>query len=276
MNRRDYQKSDYIEQKTLEYYFDWDKNKAYNVFKIRHSLNSTWFELYMKLFMEHLWYKMNKEIWWLKADGGIDLRGLNWEQKIYIQCKKYIKNNLYKGKINVWDIRNFFWGVVSADKKYKDSLLIFVNSAEYTDSAKEFAKLNNIELWDYKDIWEMYYTYSFKDFLAELEIKWYKKENYTKYYQTSIQNISIKDLNDNDIFKYLSNIRNKIATEEKGIWDRNTWLIFSNELLQDFSKKRPYNMPLLKRINTKHSYEKKYIQKYWKNIIKWFNILYQR
>jgi len=275
MNKRDYQKSDYIEQKTLEYYFKWNKEKAYNVFKVRHSLNSIWFELYIKFYMEHLWYKMNKEIWWLKADGWIDLRWLHWKQRIYIQCKKYIKNHLYKWKINVWDIRNFFWWVVSTDNKYKDALLIFINSAEYTDSAKEFAKLNNIELWSYKEIWDMYYSYSFKDFLHELKKRWYKKENYTKYYQTSIQDISIKDLNNDDIFMYLKNIRSKIAGDEKHIWDKNTWLVFSDKLLQDFSKQRPYNIYLLKQINTKNYHDKIHIKKYWNHIVEWLSILYQ-
>jgi len=268
-----FKKSNYIELKTLEYYFNGDTKKAENVYKIRHCLKAEWFELFIKFYLEELKYKMNKWIWWLKADGWIDLKWTIDNQKIYIQCKKYFKNHLFKWNINVWQIRNFFWWVVSEDHKYKNSIKIFASTLDYTSVAKGFANKNNIELWDYTDIASICEVYNFEDFEKALIGRWIRTEKYISSYQYGIAPIKEFELDEDDIYLFLSNIREKLAIKNNK--DSNVWFIYKNETLRIFAKNRPYNYQWLKKvekfIDTPN--EVSHLYKYWKEVIKWLNML---
>jgi hypothetical protein len=55
-----YNKSNFIELKTLEYYFNGDTKKARDVYKIRHCLKSDGFELFIKFYFQKLGLKMKK------------------------------------------------------------------------------------------------------------------------------------------------------------------------------------------------------------------------
>lgn len=76
------------------------------------------------------------------ADGGIDIYAIN-EQPIYkgkyiIQCKRYSKN------IGVSTIRDLY-GVISSEKANKG---ILITNSQFTQTAKDFANDNQIELID--------------------------------------------------------------------------------------------------------------------------------
>jgi hypothetical protein len=268
-----YYKSNFIELKTLQYYFDWDTKKAENVYKIRHCLKSDGFELFIKFYFEKLGFKMNKWIWGHKADWWIDLKWDTDSQKIYIQCKKYIKNHNYKWKINVWEIRNFFWGVVSLDKNFENTLKIFINTWDYTDYARNFWKDNNIEIWDYEDIASICEVYNYEDFKDDLRERKLKIGNYISYHQSGISPVRAEELDDEDIFIYLSNIREKLAKKYEN--ESNLGLIYTNETLKVFAKKRPHNLLWLKEIwdLVHNDFEKYHVSIYWKEILKWLQLL---
>ena len=107
-----FQKENYIELKTLEYYLWWDTKLAKDLFLLRHELNSLWFEKYIKFRLKKLWYKMKNNTGWNKADWWIDLKGSYNDIPVYIQCKKYIKNSTYKWISRISDIRNFHSWVI--------------------------------------------------------------------------------------------------------------------------------------------------------------------
>ncbi|MFK7780654.1 MAG: restriction endonuclease [Candidatus Gracilibacteria bacterium] len=109
-----FQKSNYLELKTLEYYFGGDINKARNVFNIRHKLNSRGFEIYIKYCLKELGFNMSAYTGGYKADGGIDLKCKY--PPLYVQCKKYMKNHTHKRKVSIGELRNFYGGVVSIYK----------------------------------------------------------------------------------------------------------------------------------------------------------------
>lgn len=268
-----YNKSNFIELKTLEYYFDGDTKKARDVYKIRHCLKSDGFELFIKFYFQKLGLKMKKWIWWHKADWGIDLHWEIGDQKIYIQCKKYIKNHTYKGKINVWEVRNFFWWVVSMDKAYENAMKIFVNTWDFTSYALDFWKNNDIEIWNYEDIASICEVYNYESFLNELKAGAYDLNRYISYQQSWMIPFLQEELNEEDIFIYLSNIREKLA----GIYesDMNIGYIYRDDTLKIFAKQRPHNLEALKEISKsiKDSFEKSHVQKYWKEIIKGLEIL---
>lgn len=264
-----YNKSNFIELKTLQYYFEWDIKKARDVYEIRHFLKSDGFELFIKLYLEKLDFKMKKWIAWQRADGGIDLKWSAHKQKIYIQCKKYIKNHLYKWKINVWEIRNFFWWIVGIDGNFKNALKIFVNTGHYTDHAKKFAKDNNIEIWDYKDIASICEVYNYSDFKKDLKVKGFQIEDYISSYQSGIYPVQESELDEDDIYLYLSNIREKLA--ETYTNDSQVWFIYKNETLRIFAKNRPQNLNALKEIWK--LVDDSRIDIYWREIIRWLNLL---
>jgi len=241
-----FKKSNYIELKTLEYYFKWNTKKAREVYKVRHCLKSDWFELFIKYYFKKLWYEMNKWIWWLKADGWIDLRWYWNYQNIYIQCKKYIKNNKFKWVIGIWDIRNFFWWIVSIDENYKNTFNLFINTWTYTSYARNFAENNGIELWDYEDIASICEVYNYEDFLYDIKKKWYKLGKYLSYQQNWMFPIKQDDLTEEDIFIYLSNIREKLASVYHN-WNNHGY-IYKDTTLRIFAKNRPYNLKELKKI----------------------------
>lgn len=268
-----YNKSNFIEFKTLQYYFDWDVKKAKDVYKIRHCLKSDGFELFIKFYFQKLGLKMKNGTWGHKADWGIDLHWEAGEQKIYVQCKKYIKNHTYKGKINVGEVRNFFWWVVSMDKNYSEAMKIFVNTWDFTSYALDFWKENDIEIWNYEDIASICEAYNYEDFVADLKKWWYKLGSYLSYQQSWMIPFLHEELNEEDIFIYLSNIREKLA----GIYESDTkiWYIYKDETLKIFAKQRPHNLKALQEISklVKGSFEKSHIDTYWEEIIKGLKIL---
>jgi len=268
-----YNRANFIELKTLEYYFNWDKTKAREVYKIRHCLKAEGFELFIKFYLQKLGFKMNRWNWWLRADWWIDLHWESKDQKIYIQCKKYIKNHTYKWKINIGEVRNFFWWVVAEDTTFENALKIFVNTWDYTAYAREFGSINNIEIWDYEDIASICESYNYESFLQELKDKDYKLNTYISYQQSWMIPFLEEELDDNDIYLYLSNIREKLAYQYED--ESNIGLIYTNETLKIFAKKRPHNLRSLKQIkNTiKSDFEKYHIDKYWEEIIKWLKML---
>jgi hypothetical protein len=71
-----------------------------------------------------------------------------------------------------------------------------------------------------------------------------------------------EELNEEDIFIYLSNIREKLA----GIYesDMNIGYIYRDDTLKIFAKQRPHNIEALKEISKsiKDSFEKSHVEKY--------------
>lgn len=275
------QKSNYLELKTLEYYFWWDDNKAKNVFNIRHKLNSRWFELYIKYYLKKLWFNMSSFTGWLKADWWIDLKCK--EPSLYVQCKKYIKNNFHKWNVSVSEIRSFYWWVVSEYKwniQNKGVIMLFATTWSYTHYSKHFAKLNNIDLFDYKDIWDISEIYSLEDFLEEFKNKWYKVENILnkEYIQIEIELNQIKfnfnDLQEDDILLFLKNIRDNIV-ETLDLENDKTWLIFNDSTLKEIASKKIFNIWWLKEYykNCKNEYEQNHIYEYMNYLVNWLIIL---
>jgi hypothetical protein len=205
------QKEIFIELKTLEYYL-WNKNKAKALFELRHKLTSRWFELYIKYWLKKLWYKMSNFTWWNKADWWIDLK---WEYKwfkVYVQCKKYIKNSNYKWKVSISDIRNFYAWVASLynwNIENKKIFMLFATTWDYTDTAIEFAKKNNMKLLNFEKLADRLEKYSLKDFFQDF--KWDINNIINKNYITnSLIDFSINDLQQEDLFNYFKNIREYI------------------------------------------------------------------
>ncbi len=273
------QKSNYLELKTLEYYFWWDYKKAKSVFNIRHKLNSRWFELYIKYYLKKLWFNMSSFTWWLKADWWIDLKWIN--PPLYVQCKKYLKNNNYKWIISIWDMRNFYGWVVSLynwNIQNKNIIMLFATTWSYTHSSKDFAMKSNIDLFDYKDIWNISEYYSLEDFLEEFKNKWYKVENILnkEYIQVEMNQLSFNysDLQESDILLFLKNIRENIVSIIN-IDEKETWIILSDNTLKEIANKRISNIWWLKEYlkNFNNEYEEDHIYKYGKELIKWLEIL---
>lgn len=273
------QKSNYLELKTLEYYFWWNQKKAKNVFDIRHKLNSRWFELYIKYYLTKLWFHMSPFTWWLKADWWIDLKCKN--PPLYVQCKKYIKNNNYKWIIRIWDMRNFYGWVVSLyhwNIQNKNIIMLFATTWSYTHSSKIFAINNNIDLLDYKDLWNISESYSVDDFLEEFQNKWYKVDNILnqEYLQIEMNQLSFhyNDLKENDILLFLKNIRENIVSIIN-IDEKETWIILSDTTLKEIANRRISNIWWLKKYlkSLNNEYEKEHIYKYGQEFIKWIEIL---
>lgn len=273
------QKSNYLELKTLEYYFWWDYKKAKSVFDIRHKLNSRWFELYIKYYLKKLWFNMSSFTGWLKADWWIDLKWIN--PPLYIQCKKYIKNNNYKWIISIWEMRNFYGWVVSLynwNIQNKGIIMLFATTWSYTHSSKDFAMKNNIDLFDYKDIWYISENYSLEDFLEEFKNKWYKVDNILnkEYIQVEMNQLSFNynDLKESDILLFLKNIRENIVSIIN-IDEKETWIILSDNTLKEIANKRISNILWLKKYlkSLNNEYEEDHIYRYGKELIKWIEIL---
>lgn len=273
------QKSNYLELKTLEYYFWWDIKKAKNVFNIRHKLNSRWFELYIKYYLKKLWFNMSSYTGGYKADWGIDLKCK--KPPLYVQCKKYIKNYNHKWKVSVWEVRNFYWWVVSLynwNIQNKEIIMLFATTWSYTHYSKEFAKKNHIEMLDYKDIWEFSKQYTLEEFLTEFKNKWYKVENILnkdfKQLEFNQMSFNFTDLKEDDLLLFLKNIRDNIV-ETLNIEDDKTWNILKDSTLEEIAKKRISNIWWLKEFykSCKNEDEQNHIHKYMSELVKWLKIL---
>lgn len=259
-------KSNYIELKTLEYYFNGNTKKAENVYKIRHYLKSDWFELFIKLYFEKFGIDMS-DISWQHPDWWIDLKWYINGEKVYIQCKKYTKNHTYRKGVTIWDIRGFLWWIVSIDRDYTSAKKIFINTADYSSPSRRFAKENDIELWDYTDIASICEEYNFEEFKKDIKLQNLESNKYISDYQQWLFPVFYRDLNENDIYIYLANIREKLAVESKS----SRWFVYSNPTLKAFAKNRPYNLEVLKK--TWNIEEDSNTDFYWREILKWLQLL---
>ena len=207
-----FQKENYIELKTLEYYLWWDKKLAENLFCLRHRLNSLWFEKYIKFRLRKLWYIMKNNTWWDEADWWIDLKGKYKDVPVYIQCKKYIKNSTYKWISRISDIRNFYAWVIDEIwvKNFSDDkvFLVFITTWSFTQDARTFAKRNNIRLIDYKEVANMTIKYPLEEFYKDIgNTNNIINKKFNK--QTNLINFTFDDLLPNDIFNFvITNSRN--------------------------------------------------------------------
>lgn len=274
-----YQKSNFLELKTLEYYFWWDSNKAKNVFNLRHKLNSRWFELYIKYYLKKLWFDMSLYTGWTNPDWWIDLKCK--KPPLFVQCKKYIKNNNYKWIVGVLEMRSFYWWVVSQYKwniQNKDIIMLFATTWSYTHESRHFAKINDIDLLDYKDLWEISELYTLEEFLEEFENKWYKVKNILNQEYTQIEmnqmSFNFSELKEPDILLFLKNIRDNIV-ETLDIEEVKTWNILNDLTLKEIAKKRISNIWGLKEFykNCKNDYEQEHIWKCLNKLVKWLEIL---
>lgn len=246
-----FQKENYIELKTLEYYLWWNTKLAKDLFLLRHELNSLWFEKYIKFRLKKLWYIMKNNTWWNKADWWIDLKGSYKDIPVYIQCKKYIKNSTYKWISRISDIRNFHSWVIDdfGVKNYatKEVFLVFITTGSFTQDARSFAKRNNIRLIDYKEVANMTQNYSLNDFYKEIGNTTNiinKKFNQ----QTNLINFSFDDLLQEDLFQYFKNIRSYIVSDIMKLPENVTWFeTFDDNTLKDFAQQRIHNFIGLKK-----------------------------
>jgi len=273
--------SSYIEKKILEYYLEWDSNSAERVFEIRHRLNKcNWFEEYIKYYYNSKWYKIKPQTWWCNPDWWIDLRwDYNWK-KVYIQCKKYrqtfISQEKYSHIENKWyiwisNVRDFFWWVVNEWKWciWNNIEMIFVTTWRYSKEAIKFAKDNNIQLKDFRDISRISKKYSLDDFLYDYESNWWDinriiNKNYKKEPAINKNQLTIDDINTNDLYNYFKNIIPELNWKE---WIR--------ESLNDFIKERNSNW-WLQNFYKKHCNKEtiNILEKKEKEISKWLQIFY--
>jgi len=281
------QKNNYIELKTLEYYL-WDKLQAQNIFNIRHMLTPRGFEVYIKYYLKSIWYKMTNFIWWNKPDWWIDLKWTYKNFEVFVQCKKYIKNSDFKWKVWVWELRNFYWWVVSefnGNISNKNVFMLFVTTGSYSHTAKKFAKNSNIRIIDYQDLAkqsETYNLYLFEKMYKENSKRW----NFTNFLSkkflstpSPIVQYSFDDLQENDIFIYLKNIRSHIIDDILNINEVQTSTnIFKDGILHQIAYRRITNYTWLHNFHQKYGnkvneLDKSYLVNYAGEIIKWLQIL---
>jgi len=156
--------------------------------------------------------------------------------------------------------------------------MLFATTWSFTHYSKGFAKKNDMELFDYRDIWEISEQYTLEKFLKEFKDKWYKVENLLNkdYTQIEINQMSFtfKDLQEDDLLLFLKNIRDNIV-ETLNIEDDKTWNILKDSTLEQIAKKRILNIWWLKEFhkNCKNEFEQNHIHKYMNELVKWLNIL---
>jgi ssDNA-binding Zn-finger/Zn-ribbon topoisomerase 1 len=103
------------------------------------------FEFFVSEAFKKKWY--NSKIWPGRGDDWIDVWAWKKNETILIQCKKWKSNGVY---IWVKEVREFF-GVISS---YKWSKGIYITTTGVTESAREFIKKNNIEVWSKNNLEE--------------------------------------------------------------------------------------------------------------------------
>lgn len=239
------EKDNFIELKTLEFCFKWDIEKAKRVFEIRHKLNSDWFEKYIRYYLSHTWTIMLKSNWWHNPDWWIDLEWFIDNQKLYIQCKKYIENWKYKWEVSIHELRDFFWWVISrnwCNTIGNTCIMRFITTWFFSNYSKEFAKKNNIELYDYDDISFISKYYSLVDFEKDLRDEWFNIKDFKnlKYEQISFVDFTFDELTEEEKFRFWKNIRRHII-EEYNLDENNTWYeTFNDNTLKEFWKIRSY------------------------------------
>ena len=276
-----FQKENFIELKTLEYYFQWDTRLASNIFDLRHKLNPTWFEQYIKRRLSTQWYIMKNNTWGNKADWWIDLKGTYKGIPVYVQCKKYIKNSNYKWLSRLSDIRNFYWWVVDEldwNIKNKKVLLVFITTWSFTRDARSFAKRNNIRLLDYRDVAKISLEYTLETFLEETgNTTRYINKSFNK--QEYLINYSFEDLSQNDILQFLKNVRTYIVSDILRLGEESTWFeTFYDETLKDFANQRIHNFEWLKNyyLRCNNEFVRGHIDDFSWELISWFEILGKR
>lgn len=254
-------KQNFIELKTLEFCFKWDKELSRNIFNIRHKLNSYWFEKYIEYVLNNYWFKIhntksNKNSisdWW------IDLEWYVNNKKVYVQCKKYYeRDDLYNWKIKsynwrVWvkKIRDFFWWIKIKDNSINlnNSYRVFVTTWSFTSSAKTIAKGKNVwvELMDYNDIAEFTKMYSLRDFINDYSLKEWDVSNilWKSYNQTNLIEFSFKDLLEEDLVRFWKNIRNHLA--ENNTSNKNLLWLIKNDTINKLAYNRVSNIEWLNR-----------------------------
>lgn len=270
-----YKKQNFIELRTLEYYLS-NGLLAKSIFDMRHKLSPIWFEKYIQYRMNKIWYKMDINTWWNKADGWIDLKWFYKWIPVFVQCKKYIKNKNFRWIVWVSEIRDFFWGVYDEIKRknYCNFFMIYVTTWSFTKDAKIFARRNNIKLCDYKDLARVSLEYPLENFYNEIgNTSYIINKNFDN--QTCLMEYTFDELSSDDLFQYYKNIRDYIANNIIEL-EENTWFeTFSDTTLKSIARKRIKNLSSLKTFEKSIPYysEKVNLNEFASELVRSFNII---
>lgn len=267
------QLNNYTEKKILSYYFSWDIDKVNVVYNLSHRLKSDGFEVYIRNLLNKVYNinlsenKCERDRFSNKWDGWID--GIDRENQIFLQCKKYRKNIDYKGKVSVVDIRDFIGAIMTEYKKEnkpfdKNISGVFVTTWLFTSKAIELAKIWWIICIDYREIVDIYYSsYTLKNFESE-----FSSLKFPQYYNYLPQQIPYfeETIKEKSLEYYLKSVREFIAFEEFGWDDSKNGFVFEDTILKTFLerykdwKKKDFSL-----FDTKYKIEMKKALEIWES-----------
>jgi hypothetical protein len=154
-------------QKRLKKYIQ-NENDIKLLSHIMYEFDPTAFEYFVAFYYSSVeWY--HTQVIWGYDDEGIDVVGKKWNNKILIQCKKYITNHVKKEHVG------YFYGLTVNERVDNKVELIYITTSWYTPNAKKFCNEKSIHIKSYIHIIAMAHA-----------IDWQKFQIYCQWYNISI------------------------------------------------------------------------------------------
>lgn len=269
-----------IEKVKLLYLLNNNEEKVNTILKFRKNLTPKWFEYYVKYFFEKIeWYKciFNSEKVTHKDDW-IDIKWIKWnkwnKKLLIVQCKRWSNK-----KTTVNDIRSFYWWIAKIVFNNPNTNIYYITTSDdITNDALNFWDENGIMIKDYRNILKMNDIYSLKEFKKDIEENEKEIESFFNYKQLNLidvlnENINIDKRTINSKTKeILKIIREKIAKENQMF----LYEVCKNNTIDLLVKNRPHNLESLKLVLSQNIIdfrERKKLEKYWNEFIKWLVLL---
>lgn len=141
-----------------------DEDDVFVLLNFMFGLTPSWFEQYIRDYFDKKWdFNRITVTWWIN-DKGIDVRGEKKNnEKVLIQCKKFIKSHVTEK-----DVLLFIEQTKEYKKRLWDTLSLFFITTNWVNrQARERAKKNWITIYYYKDILKMNESLNIEAYIKE-------------------------------------------------------------------------------------------------------------
>jgi len=128
------------------------------IIRLKYDLDPSQFEHFVARYYQKMWYETVVQ-WWFD-DEWVDVIATQGQQKLLIQCKKWLKWH-----IQLKDLSSFYGMAVD---QYPWSKLVYITTTRATPNAKKFARQKDIEFVDYKWLIDIYKKFDTSNFWANL------------------------------------------------------------------------------------------------------------